>query len=577
MSPRRQSPDDQVASGWRKLEKVPRKFGLARRLGITSDGFELTPFNRLARTHSLMVAADTLLAIAMADSIFFNIDPADARSRVLFFLLLTMAPFAVIAPFVGPAIDQAKGGRRLMIMASAGLRAIVAFLMIRHLDSLLLFPEAFTMLVLGKAYHISKSAIVPVTVDDEDALVEANSRLSLLSGASGLLFGIPGGLLSLIGGSQWVLGFAVVVLIAAVVMGSRITDTRVVDAPVDEVEKAELRGPGIVLALSAMSLYKGVIGFLTFLLAFELRGGDPKELLGKSGALGRSIRDALGEPPLNFSVGSPTWHFGLVVGMGVLGSLAGAMAAPRLRQTIREERILTSVMALAAGCGVLAALSGGLMGAIIASTGVSVGSSAGKLSFDSIVQRDAPDANYGRSFAKFETRFQLLWVIGAVIAVVVPMGDRLGFLLVAATAAFAAISYSVGGVFTGNWSAAALRDRLAARARAGRGGDLDDVDGFDPDLVSDSVGAGPDGVKAPRPARRPTRTATAEGSRRWQSGSPDDPVTVIQPTLLDPTAEFPVVRRPAVDGDADITEELEAPVPPGGQDELPGMGEADGD
>ncbi|MCP3913902.1 MAG: MFS transporter [Actinomycetia bacterium] len=570
MSPRRPDSDEQVPSGWRKLDKVPRSFGLARRLGLTSDGFELTPFNRLARTHSLMVAADTLLTIAMADSIFFNIDPADARSRVLFFLLLTMAPFAIIAPFVGPAIDRAKGGRRLVIMTSAGLRAIVAFLMIRHLDSLLLFPEAFTMMVLGKAYHISKSAVVPLTVDDEDALVEANSRLSLLSGASGFAFGIPGGLLSLLGGSQWVLGFAVVVLIAAVIMGSRITGTRVVDAPVDDAEKAELRGSGIVLALSAMSLYKGVIGFLTFLLAFELRGGDPKELLGQSGALGRSIRDALGEATLNFSVGSPTWHFGLVVGMGVVGSLAGALAAPRLRQTIREERILTSVMALAAGCGVLAALSGGLAGAVIASTGVSVGSSAGKLSFDSIVQRDAPDANYGRSFARFETRFQVTWVIGAVIAVVVPMGARLGFLLVAATAAFAAVSYSVGGVFTGNWSAAALRDRLAARARVGRAS-LEDAEGFDPDLVSDSVGSGPDGGGVTEPARRATQTRTAEGSRRWQSGSSDDPVTVIQPTLLDPTAEFPVVGQTG--GNTDITDELDVPGARDGQGELPGMGD----
>ena len=38
-----------------------------------------------------------------------------------------------------------------------------------------------------------------------------------------------------------------------------------------------------------------------------------------------------------------------------------------------------------------------------------------KLAFDSIVQRDAPDANRGRSFAKFETRFQIIWVVGALL------------------------------------------------------------------------------------------------------------------------------------------------------------------
>ena len=40
---------------------------------------------------------------------------------------------------------------------------------------------------------------------------------------------------------------------------------------------------------------------------------------------------------------------------------------------------------------------------------------ARKLAFDSLVQRDAPDANRGRSFARFETRFQLVWVIGALL------------------------------------------------------------------------------------------------------------------------------------------------------------------
>jgi hypothetical protein len=157
------------------------------------------------------------------------------------------------------------------------------------------------------------------------------------------------------------------------------------------------------------------------------------------------------------------------------------------------------------------------------------------------------------------------------------MGVRLGFLLVAATAGFAAVSYSVGGVFTGNWSAAALRERLAARARAARSVPSDGgvADGFDPDLVSDSVGAG---ASEPPAAGAPIRTATAEGSRRWQSGSPDDPVTVIQPTLLDPTAELPIVTRPGPGDGADpdgvgtdVTDELALPAPADGQDELPGF------
>ena len=101
-----------------------------------------TPFGRLARLHAVLVAGDALVAIALAGSLFFSIDPGAARWRVAFYLLFTMAPFALVAPLVGPAIDRAKGGRRNMVILSAGLRALVAFMMVGDLDSLLLCPEA---------------------------------------------------------------------------------------------------------------------------------------------------------------------------------------------------------------------------------------------------------------------------------------------------------------------------------------------------------------------------------------------------------------------------------------------------
>ena len=74
---------------------------------------------------------------------------------------------------------------------------------------------------------------------------------------------------------------------------------------------------------------------------------------------------------------------------------------------------------------------------------VGVGAAGGQAAFDSIVQRDAPDANRGRSFARFETRFQLIWVVGAVLGII-PMPMWLGFLGIAGVAAFAAVSYTAG-------------------------------------------------------------------------------------------------------------------------------------
>ena len=46
----------------------------------------------------------------------------------------------------------------------------------------------------------------------------------------------------------------------------------------------------------------------------------------------------------------------------------------------------------------------------------------------------------GRAFAKFETRFQLVWVIGGMIAII-PFAKQMGLFLLAIVLGFAAISY----------------------------------------------------------------------------------------------------------------------------------------
>jgi len=71
-----------------------------------------SPFGRLALTHVLMTAGDTLFAVSLAGSLFFSISPTAAKDKVLLYLLLTMGPFAVVAPALGPLIDRSRGARR---------------------------------------------------------------------------------------------------------------------------------------------------------------------------------------------------------------------------------------------------------------------------------------------------------------------------------------------------------------------------------------------------------------------------------------------------------------------------------
>jgi MFS family permease len=374
-------------------------------------------FARLARTHVFCVAGDTLVTIALAGSIFFSVDAEAARGRVALYLALTLAPFAIVAPLIGPAIDRARGGRRLMVFVTGIGRLVVAILMARSLDSLFLFPLAFLALALGKGYHVAKSALVPSLVNRDEELVEANSKLVLISGLSGAVAGVFGAAMSLIG-SEAVLVFAAISFAIATVLSLKLPQEAVATEPMGEEERHELRSAGILLAASGMALLRGIVGFLVFLLAFWLKETD-----------------------------TATFWFGLILAASMLGNFAGALIAPWLRRSVREERILTGVLVLTAAVALLAALFGGLLAATALAMEVGFAAGLGKLAFDAIVQRDAPDANQGRTFARFETRFQLVWVVGALIPVLIPtsiMPVRVAFFAVMLTAVFAAVTYAGG-------------------------------------------------------------------------------------------------------------------------------------
>ena len=141
------------------------------------------------------MGGDAAMVVALADSLFFDIDLTAARSRVMLFLAIGFAPFLFVAPLIGPAIDRVAGGRRLVIQVIAVVRAGLLFFMARYIDALALFPLVFANLVLQKAYVVSKSALVPSTVRSEKELVEANSKLGLISGLTGAVAVIPAAIL----------------------------------------------------------------------------------------------------------------------------------------------------------------------------------------------------------------------------------------------------------------------------------------------------------------------------------------------------------------------------------------------
>ncbi len=390
-------------------------------------------FRRLAITHALMIGGDAAMVVALADSLFFDIDLDAARSRVLLFLLIGFAPFLVVAPLIGPLIDRAAGGRKLVIEVVATCRVVLTLLMAQYLDALVLFPLVFASLVLQKTYAVSKSAIVPSTVRSESELVEANSKLGLIAGITGAVAVVPAGILLQVIGAPATLVYGALLFAGALVAATRLSPDVVASDAVDAVEVGELHSSNIQLGAVAMTVLRGLVGFTFFHLAFWLRSQDQGTL----------------------------W-FAAVVGVSALASMVGNAVASLLRARVREETMLSAALLVCAGAGLAVALLGGPFGAVVLAGVLNLMAALGRLNFESIVQRDAPDANQGRAFAVFETRFQFAWALGAFVAVALQASGTIGYALVGAVAAGASIH------LVGRRRAGASMDPAVSRRRPGR-------------------------------------------------------------------------------------------------------------
>ena len=361
-------------------------------------------FRRLAVTHALMTAGDAAMVVALADSLFFDIDLDAARSRVMLFLVVGFAPFLVVAPLIGPFIDRVAGGRRFVIQVVAVARVVLSVLMAQYLDALALFPLVFGALVLQKTYVVSKSAIVPSTVRSDEELVEANSKLGLISGLTGAVAVIPAGILLNTAGASSALIYAALLFGAAFVAATKLSPDVVAADAVDAEEVRELHTSNVRLGAISMTVLRGMVGFTFFHLAFWLRSQD-------SGAL---------------------W-FGAVVGVSALASMVGnaialAIAQPDPRGDDADGLAVRVCRRRAPGGRARRAdrRRGPRRGP--ESDGRPRAARASRASCSAT--RPARTAVVPSRC--FETRFQLAWAMGAFVAVAIQVPGQIGFLIVGA-------------------------------------------------------------------------------------------------------------------------------------------------
>jgi hypothetical protein len=412
---------------------------------------QANPVGRLSLVQICMSAGATLVTISLAGSLFFSISPNEAKSKVLFYLLFTLAPFAVISPLLGPLIDRSRGARRAMVVFAAVGQAVICPFMARDVHSLLLFPEAFLVLVFSKLYVVTRGALVPevsaLSVPDasgqQAGYATLNARLTLLGTLAGFAISVPGGIILKLGGAASVLVFCAFVFVAAAVSGYRLptvghhrrgnlanpnaraTDapsatsivvpTPVDDRPPDVIRLQPVAHPEVLLGLTAMSIIRGLQGFQIFLLAFGLR---------------------------RLHVG--LYVYGLALGAAGIGSIVGLALVGRLRERLNEQHLLLLSLWLIAVSSAGAAVWGTLVAQVGLAFLVGLAGAVAQPSFDAMTQRYIPQSAQGRAFARFATRQQLVWVLGALIPVVVAFTLPQGDAVMAVLAGLGGLTYVTG-------------------------------------------------------------------------------------------------------------------------------------
>jgi MFS family permease len=402
-----------VASASKKAAAVSGKVGRAtgRRIrGLTSaQGAGESGLSRLIELGAVNAAGDTAFAVSLAGTVFFTVPSDQARDRVALFLLLTMAPFALMAPLIGPILDRFRHGRRWAIGATLGARAFLVWSLASSISghgSAWLYPAALGCLVASKAYGVTRASAVPRLLPPQITLVTANSRISLAGVAGGAIgAGIAGAFAAI--GPQWSLRWAALVYIVGLVLAIRLPGA--VDSPADEevtgtagrdarkraITSAVARGIRCNLGLRFVS------GFLTMYLAFLLRD---QPISGVKGAVAAAA----------------------VIGAAGIGNSLGTLLGSLLKARKPEGVVLVVLLADALVAVAVAVLYGL---PILIALGLVAGlcSSLGKLSLDAMIQRDVPESVRTSVFARSETVLQLAWVIGGGCGIVLPLIPRLGF------------------------------------------------------------------------------------------------------------------------------------------------------
>ncbi|MFF3347349.1 MFS transporter [Streptomyces sp. NPDC002779] len=419
------------SGGSGRLRGAVRRVGRALHFPVTgtargirkathAQGAGESGLGKLIELHGVNGAGDMMITVALASTVFFSVPTDEARGRVALYLGITMAPFTLLAPVIGPLLDRVPHGRRAAMAGAMLARALLALVLSAAVitGGIELYPAALGVLVSSKAYGVVRSAVVPRLLPPGFSLVKANSRVTL-GGllATGVAAPVGAGLQAI--GPRWPLYGAFVLFMVGAFLSftlpPKVDSAKGEDTALLAADEEHLHGPhlkpvkrpglrtvGIAVthALGANAALRCLSGFLIFYLAFLLR---EHPLAGQSAAVSLGI---------------------VAVSAGV-GNACGTAVGAWLRSRAPEIIIVTVVACVMTAAIIAAAFfSAALVACLAAVAGFS--QALAKLSLDALIQRDVPELVRTSAFARSETLLQMSWVLGGAIGIVLPLSGSLG-------------------------------------------------------------------------------------------------------------------------------------------------------
>ncbi|BBY19559.1 membrane protein [Mycolicibacterium litorale] len=424
------------AAAQRSREMGSRMYGLVHR-AATADGADKSGLTALTWPVVANFAVDAAMAVALANTLFFAAASGESKSKVALYLLITIAPFAVIAPLIGPALDRLQHGRRVALAASFLMRTALVVLLIANYDgaggyeSWVLYPCALGMMVLSKSFSVLRSAVTPRVLPPSIDLVRVNSRLTTFGLLGGTVVG--GGVAA---GAEYLLNLfhlpgALYVIVAATVAGAALSMRipKWVEVTAGEVP-------------ATLSYHGGSAG---------LRREPPSERSGKARQpMGRNTITALwGNCTIKVMVGflflypafvakshdATGWEqlriLGLIGAAAAIGNFIGNMTSARLELGHPARLVVRSATAVTA-VALATALTGNLLVAAVATLITSGASAIAKASLDASLQDDLPEESRASAFGRSESLLQLAWVAGGATGVLIYTDLWIGFTTITA-------------------------------------------------------------------------------------------------------------------------------------------------